>query len=204
MAVTPPKQARARETFDRILDAAADLLTEQGIEGLNTNEVASRAGVNVSTLYRYFDDKYDLVEGLLTRFSELQLTEVAQQIPRFDDPHERVSHILDLQLQLLARHPWLGPVQRALRASPHLQAIRAANSARTRDALLGNMGWDGANARGPFTLGERQDAAAQLLVEIWGTGLQAVAEAPEPERPALLAELRILLNAYLDTMAPER
>ena len=80
MAVTPPKQARARQTFERILDAAAELLTDQGIEGLNTNEVANRAGVNVSTLYRYFDDKYDLVEGLLNRFSELQLTEVAQQM----------------------------------------------------------------------------------------------------------------------------
>jgi AcrR family transcriptional regulator len=201
MAVTPPKQARARQTFDRILDAAAELLLDKGIEGLNTNEAATRAGVNISTLYRYFDDKYDLVEGLLSRFSELQMAEVAQQMPRFDDPRERLSHILDLQLQLMERHPWLGAVQRALRASPQLRAARAANKARTSALMLENIQWEGLNARGPFTLAERRKPAAQLLVEIWGTGLQTVAEAPEAERQGLLAELKVLLNAYLDTMA---
>ena len=63
MAVTEPKQARARKTYDAVLDAAAALLMTGGIEGLNTNSVAATAGVNISTLYRYFDDKYDLVEG---------------------------------------------------------------------------------------------------------------------------------------------
>jgi AcrR family transcriptional regulator len=197
LSVTVPQQARARKTFDAILDAAASRLREEGIEGLNTNSVASIAGVNIATLYRYFDDKYDLVDGLLTRFTDLQLARIATEITLHPDPKERLGHILDVQLQMLLDHPWLAAVQDALRASPRLQEIRQRNSD-YMEAMVGDRFSD--NTRGPHRAGERQEPAMKLLVEIFGSGLALVAAAPPRKRKLLMQELKTLLNAYLDTM----
>ncbi|WP_127479842.1 TetR/AcrR family transcriptional regulator [Nocardioides pantholopis] len=62
-----PRQARSREMVDRILLAAAQVLAERGYGGLSTNRVAEVAGVSVGSLYRYFQDKDDLVEHLRER-----------------------------------------------------------------------------------------------------------------------------------------
>lgn len=52
-----PRQARARVTYDSILQAAVDVLARDGAAGLTTNRVAERAGVSIGTLYQYFPDK---------------------------------------------------------------------------------------------------------------------------------------------------
>ena len=67
---TLPVQKRAVKTINRLLDACAELLADKGYEGLNTNLVAELAGVNISTLYRYFPNKESLLENLLKRLNE--------------------------------------------------------------------------------------------------------------------------------------
>ena len=52
-----PTQARSRETFEKILATAVELLDELGWDGFNTNLLAERAGVRVSAVYRYFPNK---------------------------------------------------------------------------------------------------------------------------------------------------
>jgi AcrR family transcriptional regulator len=59
-----PKQARARETVDRILEATARLLAERGFAGVNTNVVAEHAGLKPPAIYRYFPNKYALYFAL--------------------------------------------------------------------------------------------------------------------------------------------
>jgi len=56
-----PKQARSRATFEAIIEAAAQILERRGADGLNTNDVAERAGVSIGTLYQYFPDKLALL-----------------------------------------------------------------------------------------------------------------------------------------------
>ena len=119
---------------------------------------------------------------------------------RYSNPSERLERVIDLQLQLLDEHPWMAAIQNALRASPRLQAIRQANKRYMGSMVLQRMGGHGANPRGPFQLGERQEPATQLLVEAFGMGLGLLAEAPEHKRQGLKAELLTLLNAYLNTM----
>lgn len=47
-----------------LLDAAFEVIAEQGIEGLRTRDVAARAGVNIATLHYHFGTKEALVEAL--------------------------------------------------------------------------------------------------------------------------------------------
>jgi AcrR family transcriptional regulator len=42
-----PTQPRAMETVSCILEAAAQILEVQGVDGFNTNAVAERAGVSI-------------------------------------------------------------------------------------------------------------------------------------------------------------
>ncbi|KAA1194214.1 TetR/AcrR family transcriptional regulator [Pseudohalioglobus sediminis] len=59
-----PRQARAKRTFEAILEAAAELLMEVGVERISTNLIAERAGITVPALYRYFPNKYAVINAL--------------------------------------------------------------------------------------------------------------------------------------------
>ena len=59
--VTKPQQQRAIETTNRILEAAYDIVAFDGYQALTTNSVAERAGVNIRSVYIYFEDKNDII-----------------------------------------------------------------------------------------------------------------------------------------------
>lgn len=62
---TEPKTSRGRESRERILTAAADLIHRRGVHGTSIDEVLETSGVGKSQLYHYFDGKDDLVRGVL-------------------------------------------------------------------------------------------------------------------------------------------
>ena len=62
-----PRQARARQTYEKILNATAMLLDEVGVDGINTNLIAEKAGVNISAIYKYFPNKYAILSTLAIR-----------------------------------------------------------------------------------------------------------------------------------------
>ena len=59
-----PVQKRSQETVNRILAAAAQVLVQGGYEAMSTNNVARQAEISVGTIYRYFDDKDELLVAL--------------------------------------------------------------------------------------------------------------------------------------------
>ncbi len=52
-------------TRDAILDAAADAFASDGAAHVRIEDIASRAGIAVGTVYNYFTDRTDLVNALL-------------------------------------------------------------------------------------------------------------------------------------------
>jgi TetR/AcrR family transcriptional regulator len=57
--------APATEKEKAIIEAALALISERGIDGATTAEIAKRAGVTEKTLFRYFPSKADLVRRVL-------------------------------------------------------------------------------------------------------------------------------------------
>ncbi|MFW5875861.1 MAG: TetR/AcrR family transcriptional regulator [Myxococcota bacterium] len=53
----------------RILEAARRILEHQGPEALNTNRIASEAGVGVGSVYEYFPDKHAIAERVLDQLA---------------------------------------------------------------------------------------------------------------------------------------
>ncbi len=62
-----PQQQRAIKTYEAILSATGELLYEVGLERISTNIIAERAGVTVPALYRYFPNKYAVLNALGSR-----------------------------------------------------------------------------------------------------------------------------------------
>jgi len=59
-----PQQARARATFDAIVDACGQMLATGPYEALTTNCISERAGVSIGTLYEYFPNRESIVAAL--------------------------------------------------------------------------------------------------------------------------------------------
>ncbi len=63
--IREPKQKRAIEKKEKIIDAGFELICENGYHNTNTAEIAKKAGVSTGIVYQYFKDKYDIfMEGL--------------------------------------------------------------------------------------------------------------------------------------------
>jgi AcrR family transcriptional regulator len=78
------RREEQKESLRRIiLDAAGELFLEQGYEGFSMRRVAERIGYSATTIYRYYEDKDDLLFAVVNEgFSEFarQLTEAAENV----------------------------------------------------------------------------------------------------------------------------
>jgi AcrR family transcriptional regulator len=78
-----PVQARSTARLTALLDAAASIVDEVGIERLTTAMVAERAGASIGTVYRYFPDRIVLLQALGARNFERVMARISEAI---DDP----------------------------------------------------------------------------------------------------------------------
>src|SRR5215210_546954 len=90
-----PKQARSRQTKEKIIKAAIELFQERGYEKTTSNDIAAAAGVSVGSFYVYFTDKRQL---LLTIFDRLA-DELFKNI--FDGM--KPEHLFDSDLRMRIR-----------------------------------------------------------------------------------------------------
>ena len=90
-----PKQARSKQTKEKIVQAAIVQFQERGYEKTTSNDIAAAAGVSVGSFYVYFVDKRQL---LLTIFDRLA-DDLFQVI--FDGL--KPEHLFDEQLRPMIR-----------------------------------------------------------------------------------------------------
>jgi AcrR family transcriptional regulator len=60
-----PATAKGRATRERIVQAAAELVAEQGVAGMSLDDVRARTGASRSQLYHYFEDRDDLIHAII-------------------------------------------------------------------------------------------------------------------------------------------
>ncbi|PKI91648.1 TetR/AcrR family transcriptional regulator [Actinomycetales bacterium SN12] len=82
-AAERPLRADARRNRDAVLDAAAELFAQDG-ESVQMDQIATRAGVGVGTLYRHFADKQALRAAIIGRRFEA-MTHLASEAEKQDD-----------------------------------------------------------------------------------------------------------------------
>ncbi|MGZ9930475.1 TetR/AcrR family transcriptional regulator [Streptomyces sp. NC-S4] len=106
---TPPPKERADAARNRaaVLEAAARLFAEQGVETVSMDQVAAAAGVGKGTLFRRFGDKSGLATALLDA-RERVLQEAVLSGPPPLGPgapaDERLAAFLDAYFDFLLEH----------------------------------------------------------------------------------------------------
>lgn len=65
--VHPPQQDRSRQTLDRIVKAALDIIADEGVPGVTVAKVVRRARSSVGSFYARFPGKDDLLRYLEER-----------------------------------------------------------------------------------------------------------------------------------------
>ena len=125
----PPQQDRARQTRERLLDVAGELLAEIGIERISTNMIAARAGLTPPALYRYFGDKYAVLEALGRRLMERQNAVLDAWLARHGPVGiagmaDHIDELLAENAAVTRAEPGAVWILRSLHASPQLVHVR--------------------------------------------------------------------------------
>lgn len=104
-----PKQRRSRnreEMIQTIVQAARDVMREEGVAALNLSEIARRLGMQTPSLYEYFPNKLALYDHLFlvgTRLFREQMRRVAAQVDLTS--WDQVEQFLTAYLQFAIENP---------------------------------------------------------------------------------------------------
>jgi AcrR family transcriptional regulator len=140
------REARRRSARDAILEAAWELVAEEGLAGLSLRDLAGRAGITTPTVYAYFESKnaiYDAMFGqAATQFAEQMAEPYDRENPR-DLLVASVQRFFEFCTSHPARYQLL--FQRTLpgfepSAESYAPAVRALAGAREALALNGITG----------------------------------------------------------------
>lgn len=98
-----PRQARARATFDAIVDACGQVLAAGSYEALTTNSISERAGVSIGTLYEYFPNRESIVATLAANSCGRLVARMVRAIEETADmgQFEGVEHLLRAGVEAL-------------------------------------------------------------------------------------------------------
>ena len=131
LATKLPSRPAGVSTFEYLLATAGQLLGEVGFERLSTNLICERAGMTPPALYRYFPNKYAVLQELGRRLMRAQdyvfFAWMAEGGLKSSSVEEAVQSNCRLQSEVNAttrRQPGGIWIMRALRAVPLLHAVR--------------------------------------------------------------------------------
>lgn len=193
-----PKQGRAQATYERLLDVAGVLLAEVGLDRISTNMICAQAGVTPPALYRYFSDKYAVLEALGRRLMARQNIELERWIARhaergIDALRGGIEELLRDTAAVTQSEPGAVWILRALHASPQLVHVRLESHRHVTDQLV--------EAYAPHLPGVDRDVLWQRLrlsVELGFAADEMLQEETRLSPELTIRHVAALLRADLD------
>jgi len=123
-----PSQERAKETYRSLLQAAQEILGEEGFEALNSNAIVERAGLTPPAFYRYFENKHSILAVLGRQLMNAQNAVVGELLSRADGTashaFEETCSLLKKTLETTETFKGGYALMVSLRAIPALREIR--------------------------------------------------------------------------------
>ena len=188
-----PAQARSRATVDAIIQAATYILTEAGWEGLTTNAIAERAGVNIGSLYQFFPNKEAVVAEVQRRHAVETRADLRLVLKRLSE-QDSLRGVLSLIVEMVINEHRIAPaVHKAIsdELPPTLRSMREDTELLRTQFTAALM---------PFMTNVPDPKLATYIVGITTHAIIHTVTAERPElldSPVLAAELTTLLENYL-------
>jgi len=98
------RTASMQETRQKLLDAAAEELAEQGFDGANVNHIAERAGYSIGTLYNYFPTKRELMYAFIAESAHLHVTYIQDRVLSSPLPTMRMETFFEAGFEFIEQY----------------------------------------------------------------------------------------------------
>jgi AcrR family transcriptional regulator len=184
-----------------VLDAADEVLTQDGASAFTTTRIADAAGIPVGSVYRYFPDKETIVEALAVRYwSDFEdLVAAAAEVDESSPLEDPGTVVIDaLAAGFRARPGFLALWYGGLRTERVRDATRP-----TRAAIAGSIGRILA-VHWPHASAQARQTAARMVVLAGDSLLREAFRADRGGDAGLLEESKLMLRAYLHARLDER
>jgi AcrR family transcriptional regulator len=151
----------------RVLVSALELAVEGGYEAVQMRDIATRAGVALGTIYRYFPSKDALLAAAMVEWMEDLERRVGQRGPQGESTAERVYDVLRRAVATMERQPKLAEAVITALTSDDEAAGQASIS--TTDVMTRVM----LKAFPPNVDPELEAAIAKVLGHVWFSSMVA-------------------------------
>jgi AcrR family transcriptional regulator len=191
-------QRRGIERVQAILDAAEQILAENGYEAATLKAIGERAGIPTASVYHYFSDRYQVDAALVQRHIQALDTRIRAALndkTPVDSLRDAVDAVIDPVLDYFRAHPSAVELWFALRNEQFAGLVQSFDDA-TAEQL-----WRLALDRGllradtPLLVMQVVFAAGNTLLDV------AFRRTPITGDDATIEEARRLASSYLESYA---
>ena len=188
-----PSQARSRVTVDAIVQAATCILTEDGWDGLTTNAIAERAGVNIGSLYRFFPNKEAVIAEVQRRHAVATHAELLRTLTLLPEQHT-LREALTLVIEMIVAEHRVAPAVHKAIAEELPRALRSMTEekGRLRRRIRASLEPFMTNVPNPDLAVYMMSVAAEAIVHN-----VAAERADLLDDPALVTELVALFENFV-------
>lgn len=191
-----PSQPRSAHTVEAILEGAAHILEQHGLDGYTTNAIAARAGVSIGSLYQYFPTKEAVTVALIER-ERTELVRDAMQALAQADRRAALHQLIAVAVRHQLRRPALAALldfeqhrlSALMPASGNGAAMHAALAGFVRDGHLNAM--------------LAPELAASELMAIISALTDAAGRRGQVDPIPLVARIETVVLAYLATLSSQ-
>ncbi|GLW64486.1 TetR family transcriptional regulator [Actinomadura rubrobrunea] len=177
-----------------MLDACAEILDEDGYDGLTTTRIAQRADVAIGSVYQFFPDKRAVAQALALRNLDQFGERVSRRLAEGDFEHwsDTVGAIIEIFVDMHRTVPGFRVLRFGDVADVHLLDSDADNNSVVADRLRRMI-------VERFGVADTPDLARALAISVEaGDAVLKMAFRRDPDGdPEIVAEAERLIHAYL-------
>ncbi|MBY5934948.1 TetR family transcriptional regulator [Tateyamaria omphalii] len=132
-------QARSKARVEQILNAAEDLISKQGSDGLKMSAVAKQAAVPIGTVYQFFPNKSAIIQTLAIAVMEDVRTGLTAQFSGIDslnDAADKVEEALRGYYRFLRSNPTVRDILCSTQGDKKLQQLDLDDSRKNGELLF--------------------------------------------------------------------
>ena len=128
-----PQQERSIQRLEAILEAAVEMIAQNGVGNLKMTDLAARAGVPIGSLYQFFPERAAVVRALHDRHTERVETgaeRVFSKVTSIAEAETLMESAVDVFYNTFRGDPVYLPVWLAAISDPDLQRLNTDHQAR--------------------------------------------------------------------------
>ncbi|MGB9730550.1 MULTISPECIES: TetR/AcrR family transcriptional regulator [Calditerrivibrio] len=101
---------RTDDKFNKILNAAIQIIARRGFHNTKVKDIADKAGVASGTVYNYFSNKEDILISIMIIKLNEYVTKAKKAIESIEDPREKIKILINHHFEAMQSNPDLALV----------------------------------------------------------------------------------------------